>query len=214
MTAEQIRETMKEIRNKDVKVRFNYCTHQEFGKIETIDLGDMLCYTINEFDCNHNDDDITMVCNGKTYRFKTKNILAIKLIENFICIYAQNLNAMETNNKMLYAYYYKKENEDMKTRERYTFHTNYDYIDKALMINGRCKGFITDYKHCVDEINYGKIVCDIIEYEDIDSGCPLTVMIDTEVVKETKCGVMVYSIDTYDCKYKYDTEFAMLHYEF
>ena len=102
----------------------------------------------------------------------------------------------------------------MKTRERYTFHTNYDYIDKALMINGRCKGFITDYKHCVDEINYGKIVCDIIEYEDIDSGCPLTVMIDTEVVKETKCGVMVYSIDTYDCTYKYDPEFAMLHYEF
>ena len=102
----------------------------------------------------------------------------------------------------------------MKTRERYSFHTNYEHIDKALMINGRCKGFITDYKHCVDEINYGKIVCDIIEYEDIDSGCTLTVMIDADVIKETKYGVMVYDIETYDCKYHYDPEFAMLHYEF
>lgn len=196
MKAEQIRETMKEIRNREnIMVRVHYPTDQEFGKIESFDLGKLFIYNVNEFECYHDEDDITMVCDSKFYRFKAKDISSIATTKHFINIYL-------------------KENEDMKTRERYSFHTNYEHIDKALMINGRCKGFITDYKHCVDEINYGKIVCDIIEYEDIDSGCPLTVMIDTEVVKETKCGVMVYSIDTYDCTYKYDPEFAMLHYEF
>lgn len=196
MTVEQIRETMKEIRNREnIMVRVHHHTDQEFGRIESVDLGKLFIYNVNEFECYHSEDDITMVCDSKFYRFKAQDISSIATTKHFINIYL-------------------KENEDMKTRERYSFHTNYEYIDKALMINGRCKGFITDYKHCVDEINYGKIVCDIIEYEDIDSGCPLTVMIDTDVVKETKCGVMVYSIDTYDCTYKYDPEFAMLHYEF
>ena len=196
MTAEQIKTTMKEIRNREnIMVRVHYHTDKEFDRIENVDLGKLLIYNVNEFECYHDEDDITMVCDSKFYRFKTQDISSILVTGNIVNIYL-------------------KENEDMKTRERYSFKTNYNNIDKALMINGRCKGFITDYKHCVDEINYGKIVCDIIEYEDIDSGCTLKVMIDANVIKETKYGVMVYGIETYDCKYHYDPEFAMLHYEF
>lgn len=196
MTAEQIKTTMKEIRNREnIMVRVHYHTDKEFDRIENVDLGKLLIYNVNEFECYHDEDDITMVCDSKFYRFKTQDISSILVTGNIVNIYI-------------------KENEDMKTRERYSFKTNYNNIDKALMINGRCKGFITDYKHCVDEINYGKIVCDIIEYEDIDSGCTLTVMIDANVIKETKYGVMVYGIETYDCKCHYDPEFAMLHYEF
>lgn len=195
MTTEQIKAKMKETRNiENIIVRVHYPTDQEFGRIENADLGKLFVYNVNEFECYHNEDDITMVCDSKFYRFKAKDISSIETTKNFINIYL-------------------KENEDMKTRERYSFPTNYEHIDKALMINGRCKGFITDYKHCVDEINYGKIVCDIIEYEDLEKRCTLTVMIDSDVVKETKCGFMVYDIETYDCKCNYDPEFNMLHYE-
>ncbi len=194
MTAEQIKTTMKEIRNREnIMVRVHYHTDKEFGRIEGLDLGKLFIYKVNEFEFDHDEDDITMVCDSEFYRFTAQDISSITTTKHFIDIYL-------------------KENKDMKTR--YSFHTNYYYIDKALIINGRCKGFITDYKHCNDEFNYGKAVCDIIEYEDIDSGHTLKVMIDTDVVKKRKCGVMVYSIDTYDCKYKYDPEFDMLHYEF
>ena len=196
MTAEQIKATMKEIRNREnIIVRVHYHTDQEFGKIESVDLGKLLIYNVNEFECYNSEDDLTMVCDSKFYRFKAKDISSVVTTKHFVHIYL-------------------KENEDMKTRERYDFTTNYEAIDKALMINGRCKGFITDFKHCIDNINYGMIVCDIIEYEDLDSGCPLTVMIESDVIKETKYGVMVYCVETYDCKYHYDPEFDMMHYEF
>jgi hypothetical protein len=196
MTAEQIKATMKEIRNREnIMVRVHYNTYQEFGRIENVDLGKLFIYNVNEFECYHSEDDLTMVCDSKFYRFKAQDIASIATTKHFINIYL-------------------KENEDMKTRERYDFTTNYEAIDKALMINGRCRGFITDFKHCIDDINYGKIVCDIIECEDLDSGCKVTVMIDADVIKETKYGVMVYGIETYDCKCHYDPEFAMVHYEF
>lgn len=196
MTAEQIKATMKEIRNREnIMVRVHYHTYQEFGRIENVDLGKLFIYNVNEFECYHSEDYLTMVCDSKFYRFKAQDIASIATTKHFINIYL-------------------KENEDMKTRERYDFTTNYEAIDKALMINGRCRGFITDFKHCIDDINYGKIVCDIIEFEDLDSGCKVTVMIDADVIKETKYGVMVYGIETYDCKCHYDPEFAMVHYEF